>query len=406
MRGSGYSLLRLICFLAVAMLIVGLVAFAAIAQEMRDSRSLDRVEILPPDRRTAPAQASRGDAGAEAERITPLDLPSPPDSETAFQAPSTISPSTLSLVEGKTQVSLGAASLPAQVQTIGSQDIQQLNIWGREPVGLFARTPGVTVRYYNQGIHGLGICMRGFSTANEVGFWVDGVPQNFPSQSGHGRVLIQWLTPEAIDKIEVIKGPFSAMYGDFAMAGVVNIVTKKTASSSIGASGGSYGTFRGLGILSSDTLVPAPFLVQEYYTIDGYRDNSELKEGSTFDKVSFPLLGSTLSLRYSYFQSDWRGPGYVPIDDVKSGQWNRKRALDPWDGGDVWRYEVVANYAPSCGERGLYATLYVDKYHGVRYCRLNLRYSEYARMEDRLYWGRSSVLQHGLWRHGIAHHRR
>ena len=112
-------------------------------------------------------------------------------------------------------------------------------------------------------------------------------------------------------------------------------------------------------------MLPTPFLAQEYDTIDGYRDNSQLKQGSTFDKISFPILGGILSLRYNYFQSDWGAAGYVPIDWVKSGHWDRTRAYDPTDGGYAWRYQVVMNYAPACGERGLYATLYFDKSYDI-----------------------------------------
>jgi outer membrane receptor protein involved in Fe transport len=197
---------------------------------------------------------------------------------------------------------MSAASLPAQVQTITSQDIQQLNVWGREPADLFMRTAGVNAYYYNQGTLGLGIGMRGFTTANDIGFWVDGVPQNYPSEIGHGRVILQWLNPEAIERIEVIKGPFSALYGNFAEAGVINIITKKSdPSSSFKVEGGSFGSVRALGILSTESLIVTPFLAQDYYSIDGYRENSQLKQGSTFDKFSVPIFGGTLSLRYSYF---------------------------------------------------------------------------------------------------------
>ena len=248
----------------------------------------------------------------------------------------------------------------------------------------------MSVFNYSQGNLGLPIAMRGFQTSTEIAFFVDGVPLNQPSSAGGtGRVLMQWLVPEAIERIEIIKGPFSALYGDFALAGVVNIVTKKSdPSSSLSSWGGSFGAFRALGILSSATVIPTPFLAQEYDTIDGYRDNSQLKQGSTFDKISFPILGGILSLRYNYFQSDWGAAGYVPIDEVKRGTWERKRAFDPTDGGYVWRYQVVMNYAPTCGERGLYATLYLDKSYDMRYCKFPpITSSQFARVNDRPYWG-------------------
>jgi outer membrane receptor protein involved in Fe transport len=380
-----------VCAVSLVLALTPLGIVSALAQATERSQQLERVEINPPDRRPAARAASDVDSSGYAGDQTPSpDASSSSDRGTAtgFGGGSNAAGSTYSLVTGKSTVSTGAASLPAAVQTVTPQDIQQLNIW-REPADLFTRTAGVNAYYYGQGTLGLGIGMRGFATANDIGFWVDGVPQNFPSQVGQGRVILQWLPPEAIERIEVIKGPFSALYGNFAEAGVINIVTKKSApSSSVKAEGGSFGYFRTLGILSTERTLPTPFLVQEYDTIDGYRENSQLKQGTTFDKFSVPIVGGILSLRYSYYQSDWGGAGYVPVDWVKSGKWDRKSALDPWDGGWVRRSEFVANYGPACGERGLYTDLYVQRYDGMRWRKLwPSTNSEYAVPEGRQYWG-------------------
>ncbi|AFM23458.1 TonB-dependent receptor [Desulfomonile tiedjei] len=381
-------------YLCVLFLAAGAIIFAtnsvSIAQETESSRPLERIDIEAPERRPATRATTPSRSGASYDEPAPAPPSSTEDRGGLSQvfSGSGIPTSTLSLVTDKSQVSLGAASLPAQVQTITPQEIQQLNVW-REPADLFMRIAGVNSYYYNQGTLGLSIGMRGFASANEIAFFVDGVPQNYPCQAGQGRVLIQWLAPEAIEKIEVIKGPFSALYGDFAMAGVINITTKKSdPSSSLSAEGGSYGYFRALGILSTPRLFFTPFLVQEFDTIDGYRDNSEFKQGSTFDKVSFPALGGTLSLRYTYYQSTWGGSCYVPIDLIRNGQWNRRRPINPTDGGDVRRSTAVMNYSPMCGERGLYATLYADRYHGMRYDqRWPLTSNQIGRMENTLYWG-------------------
>lgn len=67
---------------------------------------------------------------------------------------------------------------------------------------------------------------------------------------------------------------------------------------------------------------------------------------------------------------------------------DRKRAYNTSDGGKQWRYEVVANYAPQCGERGVYADLYVGNYHATRYASfLPPTSSQFARQDDRTYWG-------------------
>ncbi len=44
---------------------------------------------------------------------------------------------------------------------------------------------------------------------------------------GHDGVDIQSISPEMVEQIEIVKGPFSSLYGSDAMGGVINIITKK-----------------------------------------------------------------------------------------------------------------------------------------------------------------------------------
>ena len=392
---------RFLHVLMVALVFLPLAVLPAIGQERPASRELDRVEVLPPERRPARAPATRSDTGAESDQIRPSDFPPSPDGDRDSQVSGTINPSTVSLVEGKSEVSLGAASLPAQVQTITPQDIQKLNVRG-DYANLFRTTAGVKAINYGQGQIGTMINMRGFksSAGNEVAIFIDGVPQNHPCLTmNHGASEISWLSAEVIERIEIIKGPFSAMYGDFALGGVINIITKKSdPAPSVSVEGGSFGNFRAFGILSSNATSPTPFIAHEYYSIGGYRDNSNLNQWSPFNKISFPVWNGVLSLRYNYFQSDWGAPGYLPIDWVKSKRVNRTRAFNPNDVGNNERYELVMNYGPSCGERGLYTTLYIGDFHHKRLYTF-LRSSpnpddastwlsdQSRRQDDRTYWG-------------------
>ncbi len=388
-----HSYRRFLAVLAATVMVLSVGIFSAKAQETDRSRELERVEIEAPERR-APARATTPPR-------TPGDYDQAPESEfqpseqrrassEVFSA-NGIPASTRSLVTDKSQVSIGAASLPAQVQVVNSEDIRQLNVRG-DYANLFRTVAGVKAVNYGQGQIGTMVNMRGFksSAGNEVAIFIDGVPQNYPSFTmNHGASEISWLSAEIVDKIEIIKGPFSSLYGDFALGGVVNIVTKKSdPAPSVSAEGGSFGNFRAFGIFSSDNWVPTPFFSQDYYTTDGYRDNAQLNQWSPFNKVSFPLWGGILSLRYNYFQSEWGAPGYWPIDWVKSGAVKRTDAYNPSDGGRNKTYELVMNYAPPCGERGLYATLYVADFHHLRYAKfLPATGSQFGRQDDRNFWG-------------------
>ena len=76
---------------------------------------------------------------------------------------------------------------------------------------------------------------------------VDGVPLYDPSGIG-SNFDIRLLTIDNIERIEILKGSQSTLYGSDAMAGVINIITKKNNQSLSGMNGmlmmGSYKTFR------------------------------------------------------------------------------------------------------------------------------------------------------------------
>jgi len=265
------------------------------------------------------------------------------------------------IVEDKAKVSFKAETLSADVQVISKDDMARMNIGS--PVDLFRKTPGMRLEDYRQGDIGSAITMRGWSGGGAAGryvaVYVDGVPQSYITYSGDN--LLAWLTPEMIERIEIVKGPFSALYGNVAIGGVINIVTKSSDdTSSISASGGSYGGVRVSPTLSKTSWPLSPFLTGEFFRKDGYRDNSQSQRGNLLTKISTPLFGQTLSLRFNYYESDWNAPGYLTFEDVRNGVVRRQQTLTPDDGGNGRRYSFVATYAPSKSDKGLSITAYFE----------------------------------------------
>ena len=80
--------------------------------------------------------------------------------------------------------------------------------------------------------------MRGFAGDEYTLVLIDGQPLNDAYTGG-----VEWgaLPVENIERIEVIRGPASALYGGNAMGGVINIITKTPKKLELEASGG-YGT--------------------------------------------------------------------------------------------------------------------------------------------------------------------
>lgn len=109
---------------------------------------------------------------------------------------------------------------------------------------LLRMIPNISINR-NQGIfsRSAGITMRGLSGTARTLIMIDGVPLN---KTAGGSVTWNIVSPEAIERIEVLKGPASSMYGNNAMSGVVNIITKKPSNDfdmTARAFGGTYGTY-------------------------------------------------------------------------------------------------------------------------------------------------------------------
>ncbi len=100
--------------------------------------------------------------------------------------------------------------------------------------------PGITVSRDVQGFHRTAV--RGLRSDPEVAFLLNGQPLN---NVYDGRALAN-LPVENVERIEVIRGPGSALHGTGAFLGVVNIVTVgEDESLRAAASGGSFDTFSG-----------------------------------------------------------------------------------------------------------------------------------------------------------------
>src|SRR5690606_14682408 len=73
---------------------------------------------------------------------------------------------------------------------------------------------------------------------------LDGVPVNDPSGPG-GAFDLRLFRIEQIDHIEILKGSQCTLYGSDAMAGVINIITKKGGDKKVALNGGlNYGSFK------------------------------------------------------------------------------------------------------------------------------------------------------------------
>ncbi len=118
---------------------------------------------------------------------------------------------------------------PASISVITREEIE------RKPVTsigrLLSTVPGVTGGYALSGTQSK-IRLRGLPEQYTL-ILIDGRRQGNSSGVNYrddlGPQDLNWLSPDMIERIEVVRGPMSSLYGSDAMGGVINIITRKIA---------------------------------------------------------------------------------------------------------------------------------------------------------------------------------
>jgi len=131
--------------------------------------------------------------------------------------------------------------VPASVSVIASEDIRMSPFEKTEDV--LRTVPGVEVRMH-YGVHTIAgtrpVNIRGVGGyGDRTLVLVDGVPQN---NANNGWVEWSQIPLDYVERIEVVKGPFSALYGSNAMGGVINIITKEPSKDRETVIEGRYGS--------------------------------------------------------------------------------------------------------------------------------------------------------------------
>jgi outer membrane receptor for ferrienterochelin and colicin len=112
---------------------------------------------------------------------------------------------------------------PSTVSVITSDEIK--NMGARELADILQTIPGFDISIRFTGEYGVGLRgVKDSKTSSKILLMVDGIPVN---QIFYGNSIQGYeMNTDIIDRIEIIRGPGSALYGRNAFSGVINVITK------------------------------------------------------------------------------------------------------------------------------------------------------------------------------------
>ncbi len=188
----------------------------------------------------------------------------------------------------------------------------------------------VSVHIQNYGTPGAveSVNLRG-AYASQVLVLLDGMRMNSARDGGFDLSFVP-VSVDDIERIEIVRGPSSALYGSDAVGGVINIITKKPSAnkSTVSASAGSHG-YDDL-FLNNSGRDGGWFysLSGERETSDGYRLNSDSYQWTFGGKAGYDLSKTdSLEVTANYLSRDNGVPGAKEFPSPHARQDERNAVL-------------------------------------------------------------------------------
>lgn len=274
-----------------------------------------------------------------------------------------------------TRTATDVLDTPASVNVVPGERMRELRPQFDLSEGL-ANLPGVQVQNRQNYAQDLQISMRGFGARSSFGvrgirLYVDGIPATMPDGQGQ----TSNIDLSTIDRVEVLRGPFSALYGN-SSGGVIQVFTRDgepppTLGASVAA--GSRGTWRygltaqgarGTGLGALDYTVGVNRM-----TTDGWREHSAARRNLANAKLGLRLdddrrltiianhvdvrADDPLGLTREQYESD---PRQAPL----ARQYDTRKTVRQTQGGLRYEHRVDA-------DNTLSAMLYAGQRKTVQY---------------------------------------
>ena len=256
------------------------------------------------------------------------------------------------IVVTATRTERSAFDVPASIDSVPIGDAT--DTLGVNPSEFLDGIPGLLARDRQNYAQDEQISIRGFGARSTFGvrgvrIYTDGIPATMPDGQGQ----VSHFNLDSAERVEVLRGPFSALYGN-SSGGVIQLFTADGTDSpqyKFGLVGQSYDTLRA-SVNARGSAGPADYNVDfTHFETDGYRDHSAAQRESGNGKLNIALGGGgrltlllntvnipgaqdPLGLTREQFEDDPRG--VAPVAE----QFNTRKSVQQSQGGALYEQPV------------------------------------------------------------------
>ncbi len=257
----------------------------------------------------------------------------------------TPAPESEPIVITATRTDIPLDQAPASTSVVTSQDIEEKQI--ERVADALREVPGLSVVQSGAPGQLTSVFTRGLRSEHTQ-VLLDGIPVN---QGLQGAFNFADLTTDDLDHIEVVRGPQSTLYGPRALAGAIQIFTKRgdgNPTFMFSAEGGSYGTFR-------EAFESEGKIEQVDYSLglsrldtDNARPNNQYRLTSAIADIGWsPDATLRIGSLITYSLADTGNPNTIfdakPLDNFLTERWLIGPHID-WQPVDWWEHKLIVSY--------------------------------------------------------------
>jgi vitamin B12 transporter len=239
---------------------------------------------------------------------------------------------------------------PAAASVVTRDEIEKRE--ARDVADILREVPGVTVSRTGSPGKTTSVFLRGGSSKQALVLW-NGVEMN---NAYHSAYNFGQLSTAGVERVEIVRGPFSALYGSDAVSGVVNVLTAPTHDEAqVDVEAGERGLVNAAAHAAISRDRWSGHATVEHRNDDGFAPNDDFTSTSLLGGASFtPNANASIGVLARYSSYDLGiprnvnalGNAFVPTPNRREDGWESQLAIPiRFDAGRLtWNVRLTENH--------------------------------------------------------------